>query len=167
MINILEFKGKSVEKALESASKELNVLKENIRYEVITYGSSGIFGLVGVKKAKINVFVDKEDKSKFNKNSNETNNLLSNEEIECEKEKIKKIVNYLSDNVKIEHYFDGEELVFKISGNQSGVIIGKRGQTLEAIQYISEKLINKKREKRIRVVVDVEDYIEKRKKKFN
>jgi spoIIIJ-associated protein len=54
-------------------------------------------------------------------------------------------------------------LVFSISGGDSGVLIGKRGQTLEAIQYLLEKMINKKSTNRIRVLVDVEGYLDKRK----
>jgi spoIIIJ-associated protein len=51
----LEFKAKNVEKAVELASSELNMPKEDLRYEVLSYGSSGIFGLSGAKKAKIRV----------------------------------------------------------------------------------------------------------------
>ena len=51
----LEFKAKNVEKAIEKASKELNMPKREIKYEVLSYGSSGIFGLSGAKKAKIRI----------------------------------------------------------------------------------------------------------------
>ena len=51
----LEFIGKNVDKALEKASSELNMPIEKLRYDVVSYGSSGIFGLVGAKKAKIRV----------------------------------------------------------------------------------------------------------------
>ena len=58
-----EFQGKNVDQAIEKASDELSIPPEKIKHEVLAYGSSGIFGLVGVKKAKIKVFVD-EDKNK-------------------------------------------------------------------------------------------------------
>ena len=57
MPEVLEFQGKNVEQALENASDSLNLPKSKIKHEVIAYGSTGIFGLVGVKKAKIKVFV--------------------------------------------------------------------------------------------------------------
>ena len=60
MTNYLVFSGKSVEKALEQAGKELNQEVEDLQYDVVSYGSSGIFGLVGVKKAKIRVRVEQE-----------------------------------------------------------------------------------------------------------
>ena len=51
----LEFKAKNIDKAVEKASEELNVPKEDLKYEVLSYGSSGIFGLSSAKKAKIRV----------------------------------------------------------------------------------------------------------------
>ena len=55
-----EFQGKNVDQAIEKASDELSIPPEKIKHEVLAYGSSGIFGLVGVKKAKIKVFVEDE-----------------------------------------------------------------------------------------------------------
>ena len=54
-------------------------------------------------------------------------------------------------------------LLYSISGGDSGVLIGKRGQTLEALQYLLEKMVNKKSKNRVRVLVDVEGYLDKRK----
>jgi spoIIIJ-associated protein len=53
-------------------------------------------------------------------------------------------------------------IFFNVKGGNSAILIGKRGQTLEAIQYILEKIVNKKRQERIRIQVDVEGYLEKR-----
>ena len=57
MSKTYEFQGKNVDQALQQASSELNIPVEKIKHEVVAYGSSGIFGLVGVKKAKIKVFI--------------------------------------------------------------------------------------------------------------
>ena len=53
----IEFEGKNVDRAIQNACKELKISKESIKYDIITSGSTGIFGLVGVKKAKIRVMV--------------------------------------------------------------------------------------------------------------
>ena len=58
----LEFKAKNIDKAVEKASVELNMPKENLKYEVLSYGSSGIFGLSSAKKAKIRVQLPKESR---------------------------------------------------------------------------------------------------------
>ena len=56
----LEFEGKNVEKAVEAACAELKIPKEQLKYDIVSYGSSGIFGLVAVKKAKIKVTLNEK-----------------------------------------------------------------------------------------------------------
>jgi spoIIIJ-associated protein len=58
----LEFKAKNIDKAVEKASAELNVPKKDLKYEVLSYGSSGIFGLSSAKKAKIRVKLPKDSR---------------------------------------------------------------------------------------------------------
>jgi spoIIIJ-associated protein len=58
---------------------------------------------------------------------------------------------------------DGETLVFKVKGGNAAVLIGKKGQTLDAIQYLVEKIVNRHSENRLRLQVDVEGYLENRK----
>jgi spoIIIJ-associated protein len=178
-----EFQGKNVEKALERASDELNIPAEKIKHEVVTYGSTGIFGLVGIKKAKIKVFVDekKTNKSRINPTeklplaedsaqtaedtlSDDSTNARSDEEIIAFGTKaLQTIVDGISVGATVELENTKDKLFFSISGGDSGVLIGKRGQTLEAIQYLLEKMINKRTTKKMRVMVDVEGYLEKRK----
>ena len=187
MSNALEFNGKNVDRALAKASDALNIPVEKINHEVVTYGSSGIFGLVGVKKAKIKVYVQdkpktavaqrESDKRKENtaldkamasdsvetSGKDEQDLLLSEAIIESGREALQKMIDHISDGASIEIVRQPEQLCYGISGGESGVLIGKRGQTLEAMQYLLEKMINKKATSRIRVVVDVEGYLEKRK----
>lgn len=188
MPEVLEFQGRNVEKALENASITLNLPKSKIKHEVIAYGSTGIFGLVGVKKAKIKVFVpNKKVEAKYPKasetaiveeNKKEPNEIQlpgvseqSEENLHCDEELIGygkkalgKIVKSISEEADIHSEQEKGKLIYRISGGQSGVLIGKRGQTLEAIQYLLEKIINKKSGNRIRVLVDIEGYLAKRKR---
>ena len=187
MSKALEFNGKNVDRALAKASDALNIPVEKINHEVVTYGSSGIFGLVGVKKAKIKVYVqdkpktavarrenDKRDENSAFVNAMETDSVgssgkdeqdfsLSEAIIESGREALQKMIDNISDGASIEIVRQPDQLRYGISGGESGVLIGKRGQTLEAMQYLLEKIINKKATSRIRVVVDVEGYLEKRK----
>ena len=64
MTHDLEFEGKNVEQAAEAASDKLNIKKEDLKFDVLSYGSTGIFGLVGSKKARILVKLPEELKSK-------------------------------------------------------------------------------------------------------
>lgn len=183
MSKTLEFKGKNVDQALLKASDELNLPAEKIKHEVLAYGSSGIFGLVGVKKAKIKVFVDEDkikskpprsgekDKQAPEKKlapGDETGNdavvTKDDEELAASGiQSLQKIVNGITSDATVNLEQQRGNFLFTVSGGDSGVLIGKRGQTLEAIQYLLEKMINKKSTNRVRVVVDVEGYLEKRK----
>jgi len=61
MTSYIKFEGKNIEKALKKACKKLKIDKEKLRYKVISYGSTGIFGLAGRKKAKINVIIPEDN----------------------------------------------------------------------------------------------------------
>lgn len=179
-----EFQGKNVDRALEKASDELNIPTEKIKHEVLAYGSSGIFGLVGIKKAKIKVFVDEEKNKKRRFKLDDAkppvtpDAFVPGEEALPEKattlkhdqeiinsgiKALQRIVDGITVGAAVEITPKKERLLFTVCGGDSGVLIGKRGQTLEAMQYLLEKMINKKSTNRVRIMVDVEGYLEKRK----
>ncbi len=179
-----EFQGKNIEQALKKASEDLNLPAEKIKHEVLAYGSSGIFGLVGVKKAKIKVFVDiennKTNRSKPVEKKSAIDPIPQTSIVEATPDSVEppkidetiiqsgiqalqQIVDGITSETVVNCSRKGDKLFFIISGGDSGVLIGKRGQTLEAIQYLLEKMINKKSTNRVRVIVDVEGYLEKRK----
>lgn len=179
-----EFQGKNVDQAIEKASDELSIPPEKIKHEVLAYGSSGIFGLVGVKKAKIKVFVEEKRKKPKRVKPVEKEACVTTHEKTTTAEKAtdsaepqKYDADVLSSGIQaLQTIIDGitvgatvnlthqrDKVLFSISGGDSGVLIGKRGQTLEAIQYLLEKMINKKSTNRVRVLVDVEGYLDKRK----
>lgn len=198
MTEHLEFEGKTIDKALQAASKELELPLEKIRYDVVSHGSSGIFGLVGVKKARIRVKTSEKHPGRFQQirsNAKErAKNLVKDafqldddepddEKIEdaseettldtipehyekamdIGKEVLQKFADFISEGTIVKPEAQKERIVFKVSGGNSGLLIGKRGQTLEAMQYLVEKIVNKQCEQRIRVLVDVEGYLETRK----
>lgn len=185
MSEAIEFIGKSVDEALQKASDELNIPPGKINHEVIAYGSSGIFGLVGVKKAKIKVFVpankkkaarpkegggQKTGQTEAPKKTLETKTEDQQETpsfdeslVEFGRTALTRIISSISQDADIEVDQRRGKLFFTVTKGDSGVLIGKRGQTLEAIQYLLEKMVNKKSANRVRVLVDVEGYLEKRK----
>jgi spoIIIJ-associated protein len=193
----IEFEGKNVDHAIQNACKELKISKESIKYDIITSGSTGIFGLVGVKKAKIRVktlqssedalsykkdrdvqkMVDDafNDKKQGNNNKPKNKNRdtgkkleekefdVSDEIIEKGRESLQKILDIITTDAMIKIERKSSWLLYNVSGGNSSIIIGRRGQNLEAIQYIVEKILNKCSEKRVRVQIDVEGYLESRK----
>ncbi len=185
MTSYIKFEGKNIEKAVKKACGKLKIDKEKLRYKVISYGSTGIFGLAGRKKAKINVLVpeDKTEKEKPEnnkpKNNKPKNNKIDTKEdgkaiyenkeneireinVQTGKDVLQKIIDSITEDAQIEIEEQSQQTVFNVVGGNSALLIGKRGKTLEAIQVVVEKVINKKNEKRTRTIVDIEGYKEKR-----
>jgi spoIIIJ-associated protein len=193
----LEFKAKNVEKAVELASSELNMPKEDLRYEVLSYGSSGIFGLSGAKKAKIRVRLpvdlqvrelqaDESEPGPDPANMPEENKpsggidpagdyavagihpegrtlyYFPDDPTETGRLVLQRIVEHIATDAKITTEKNSDGVFFKVNGENAGILIGKRGQTLDAIQSIVEKVVNKRNQNRIRVWVDIEGYLDTR-----
>ena len=185
MTSYIKFEGKNIEKAVKKACSKLKIDKEKLKYKVISYGSTGIFGLAGRKKAKINVFMPEENTEKQKpennkpKNNKPQNNKIDNKEdanaiydhknnelrenyTQTGKDVLQKIIDSITEDAKIEIEEQSQKTIFNVVGGNSALLIGKRGKTLEAIQIIVEKAINNKNEKRARTIVDIEGYKEKR-----
>jgi len=188
MSSSLEFEDKNVELAVKKACEELNIPKEKLRHDVISYGSTGIFGLVGTKKARIRVTVPKEfkdlkvevpDAAKQKIASSDlvleeeglrTDVLISEGDVfhsdgdpeEIGRDALQRILDLITTDASISSNEKSNRIFFDVKGGNSAILIGKRGQTLEAIQYIVEKIVNKSRKDRVGIQVDVEGYLEKR-----
>jgi spoIIIJ-associated protein len=184
----LEFEDKNVEMAVKKACKELNIPREKLKHDVISYGSTGIFGLVGTKKARIRVTIPKSpletkigasDTRKSKKGSSKIipKDTDSKEDVSMKditdsysvddaknmgKDALQLIVDFITEGAAISIRGESNRIFFSIHGGNSAVLIGKRGQTLDAIQYLVDKIVNSKRKDRIAVQVDVENYLEKR-----
>ena len=197
MNQFVEFEGKNIDQALARASDELKTPVERLEYDVVSYGSSGIFGLVGAKKARIRVKsgdvhgitrdakeqardlvkdafqLDEDAYEEDDANDGgdpdgpESAQSLPSEEMEKAmargREALQRLVDFITEGSKIDIETIGQRIVYKVEGGNSGMLIGKRGQTLEAIQYLVEKIVNKQNEQRVRVLVDVEGYLQIRK----
>lgn len=140
----IEITGKTVEEALKSALRQLDTTEDKVEVTVIDGGSKGFFNLIGTKPAKISVTM-KRDRIL------ETKKFLS--EV-LEKMNVKAEINIeeSNDTVKI-----------NITGPKMGSIIGYRGETLDSLQYLTSLVANKSKEDKYkRVVLDTENYRQKR-----
>lgn len=143
-----EFEAKTVEEAIEMACKEFAVNRDKLQIDILSNGSSGIFGLVGAKKAKIRVTFEDMDPQK---------------ELNQAKYILEKILTPFDLPVVVEGAVQDDHIALNIVSNGSGLLIGKRGQTLDALQYIVNKIIKKQFPKNLPVIVDTENYRERRK----
>jgi spoIIIJ-associated protein len=157
MPRYLEFDGINIEKAVEKACNEPNIAKDFLKYDIISYGSSGIFGLVGAKKSKIKVSVQ-DDEKLVSKEENKEINI----NVETGLIVLTRILENISEDAKTKDEITGKEVCFNIECSDPAVVIGKKGQTLEAIQHIVKKAININKSEKYDIKVDVCGYLNKR-----
>ena len=141
----IEISAKTVNDAITEACQQLTVTSDKLDYVIVEEGSSGFLG-IGAKpaviKAKIKDTV--EDKAK---------------------DFLKEVFDAMNMTVVIDIKYDEENknMDIELSGDEMGVLIGKRGQTLDSLQYLVSLVVNKGVEDYIRVKVDTEDYRKRRK----
>ena len=139
-MEFVEFKGKTKDEALMQASVELGVPSTDLEYEVVSEETKGFLGIGSkpciIKARRKKTFID---------------------EI---REYLESLFKAMDIQTEIQIEFDETENVLSINleGPEMGILIGKRGQTLDALQYIISLAVNKKSESYIRVKLDTENY---------
>jgi spoIIIJ-associated protein len=141
----IEVSAKSVEEALTEASIQLGIPSNEIEYEVMEKGSNGFLGL-GSKKATIKA------RKKYSVEDSVREFLTS-------------VFSAMNLEVEIIIKIDEEDKLIDVDlkGDDMGILIGKRGQTLDSLQYLTNLAVNKSSENYYRVKVDTEDYRKRRK----
>jgi len=142
-----EFTGKTVDDALTNATVSLGVTSDQIKYEVVEEGSAGFLG-IGSKDALIKVVISSEEDPK-----------------EVAKTFLDGVFEAMQLEVNLSMEFDEEDktLSIDLAGPEMGVLIGKRGQTLDSLQYLTNLAVNRSAENYTRVKIDTEDYRRRRK----
>jgi spoIIIJ-associated protein len=163
-----EFTGKSVDDALTKASIQLGAASDQLDYEVIEAGSNGILGF-GSRNAVIRARKKVEDPvifetSTFEEPENKAVVDSDQTPSDIAKEFLADVFDKMGLEVSIDTTFDDIESVLSIelSGPEMGIIIGKRGQTLDSLQYLTNLAVNRKSTTYIRVKMDTEDYRRRR-----
>lgn len=146
----VEKTAKTIEEAIELALSDLNIKKENAKIDILEEPSKGFLGIIGSKDAKVRV----------------------EEIVEIKEEDYKKIaydflrnvLNAMDVKAEIRIKETPEYLHIDVTGPKMGIIIGRRGQTLDALQYLLTLVVNKKNERGdyVRIILDTEDYRKKR-----
>ncbi|MCP4721085.1 MAG: KH domain-containing protein [Desulfobacteraceae bacterium] len=88
---------------------------------------------------------------------------VTQESIDLGKEALQKMADLITEDATVEAETKADRLTLKITGGNAGILIGRKGQTLDAMQFLTDKIINRKSEARVRVKVDIEGYMETRK----
>lgn len=144
-MDFIEISAKTVNDAITEACQKLTVTSDKLEYEVVEEGSSGFLG-IGSKPAiiKARVKCSIEDKAK---------------------DFLKEVFEAMNLAVVVDVKYDEADnsMDIDLSGDEMGVLIGKRGQTLDSLQYLVSLVVNKDAENYIRVKVDTENYRQRRK----
>jgi spoIIIJ-associated protein len=150
-----EFEGKTAEEAIENARRKLNRSLDEMDIEVIEPGSAGIFGLVGGRKAKIKVGIASEEP--------EPESTEGQSGVAIAKEALERILELIPmEGIAVSAENSDGTIALNMSGDKSGLLIGRKGRTLDALQFIVNKIVNKRLEKKTQVVVDSENYRQRR-----
>ena len=144
-MDFMEFSAKTVNDCITNACKEFSVISDKLEYEVIQEGKAGFLGIgaqPAVIKARVKYSVDETVKEFLNK--------------VFEAMKLTVVIN-------IKYNEENATMDIDLSGDEMGVLIGKRGATLDSLQYLVSLVANKESENYIRVKVDTENYRQRRK----
>lgn len=139
-----EFQGRTVDEALESAALKLSLAKDSIDYTVIDEGNRGFLNIIGSKPAKIMV-------------------KLKRDSIKEAKRFLYDIFENMGISATIETEETDDAVRMNIYGDNMGVIIGYRGETLDSLQYLTSLVLNKDHNEPYRkIILDAENYRLKR-----
>jgi spoIIIJ-associated protein len=140
----IEIEAKTTREAIEKACEHFQMSQEDLEIEILESRSVGIFGIIGNRKAKIRV-TPKADPN-----------------IRLAQEVLTKIISLISPDTTVSAERNGADIRLTLKGNNPGILIGSQGKTLEALEFIINKAVNKVSEKKTRVIVDAEDYRKRR-----
>ena len=145
-MDMIEVSAKTVSDAITEACQKLGVTSDKLDYQVVEEGSSGFLG-IGAKPAVIKAAVKKSSVE------------------EVARAFLNDVFQAMNMEVVIDIKYNEEEksMDIELSGNEMGVLIGKRGQTLDSLQYLTNRVANKMQDGYVRVKLDTEDYRRRRK----
>ena len=179
-MNFIEKSAKTIDEAVELALKELNVGRDQVDVEVLEQPSKGIFGLIGSRLAKVKVVVKEQPKEKEKeaprakevRETKEAKHIRENvpgmpatlEDKNAAQKFLREVLDAMDIRAEIRVKCNGDCLYINLSGPKMGIIIGRRGQTLDSLQYLVSLVVNKDKSKEsyVKVILDTEDYRRKR-----
>lgn len=139
----VEKTGKTVEEAVDSALAELGVAKDEVEIDVLEKPSKGLFGFLGAKPGRVRVRV-------IEKPARKARDLLE------------RVLKAMELEVDMDVVENEQEVYISMKGPDLGILIGRRGETLDSLQYLINLSANKNQEDRRRIILDVEGYRKRR-----
>jgi spoIIIJ-associated protein len=141
-MEFLEFEGKTTEEAIEKACAHFEVPSEELEIEIVSVGSPGIFGLGG-RKAKIRATLPLEPEDDL---------------LPLAREILEQVLAKMQEPATVSATQEEDRINLLIETSDAGLLIGKQGQTLDALQYLVTKMLAKRTRGKVRIAIDVEAY---------
>ncbi|MED3551829.1 RNA-binding cell elongation regulator Jag/EloR [Cytobacillus praedii] len=135
--------GTTVEEAVKSALAQLQTTQERVEITIVDEGKKGIFGIFGARPAIVKA-------------------VLKQDPIEEAKKFLLDTSEKMGAPIAIEVVGEGRNIQFILTGEKIALLIGKRGQTLNSLQYLTQLVINRYSDQYINVLLDAEDYRKRR-----
>lgn len=176
-MNMVEKTGKTVEDAVKAALAVLGVSRDQVDVEVLEESKSSILGLFGGRDAKVRVTVkevpeEKPEPAKGEVPEEPVQETKAPADRDAERQAVaaaaktflEEVFRAMGMDLLIEKFISrkDEEIILKIHGDGIGVLIGKHGQTLDALQYLTNLAGNKGHRNWHRIILDAENYRERR-----
>ncbi|WP_372520788.1 RNA-binding cell elongation regulator Jag/EloR [Candidatus Ruminimicrobiellum ovillum] len=165
----LEFSGKNINDAIEKGLQELNCSKEDVEIKILDEGTKGLFGLMGSKPARVILTLkDKNGIKKENTKKEEPKREIDFD-LACKnaKEYVSKIVSMMNikiDDIKVNH--DEDTVNIEVSTDSGSLLIGRSGQSLNALEYVVQLMLNTNPSTRAKVTIDTENYRQKQQERL-
>jgi spoIIIJ-associated protein len=162
-MNFIETEGKTIEEAIRKACEELNAAREDLDIEILANGSSGFLGLVGAKKAQIRA-TRKEDSAPIAQEAPPPAASPMGGAVlgETAKKTLQDLLRLLGIEAEVELKDEPERVLLSVRSDGSGLLIGRKGETLDALEYLVTKMVHKGAEDKKRIVIDTENYRSRR-----
>jgi spoIIIJ-associated protein len=141
-MEFLEFEGKTTEEAIENAAAHFKAPPEELEIEIVSVGSPGIFGLGG-RKARI----------RASRRAEPEDDLLP-----LAREILEQVLTKMQEPGTVTATQEEDRINLLIATADAGLLIGKQGQTLDALQYLVTKMLAKQTRGKVRIAIDVEAY---------
>ncbi|MBQ1609472.1 MAG: protein jag [Elusimicrobia bacterium] len=165
----LEFSGKNINDAIEKGLQELNCSKEDVEIKILDEGTKGLFGLMGSKPARVILTLKDKNRIKKENTKKEEPKREIDFDLACKnaKEYVSKIVSMMNikiDDIKVNH--DEDTVNIEVSTDSGSLLIGRSGQSLNALEYVVQLMLNTNPSTRAKVTIDTENYRQKQQERL-
>ena len=147
-MSTIEVEAKTVDEAISQACEQLGKPQDQVDVEVLSGNSNKLFGIIGGNKVRIKATA---------------RDMPVNSAAQKAREVLENILEKFGSEATVETEEDDESITLNIKGDGSGILIGRKGQTLDAFQYLVNKIVHRMPEVTKQIIVDTEGYRQRRK----